>query len=188
MSTSDDSGSTYRNAVIGVVAIVAVQAVFVAVWWFGRTEPTNAKPRPGIVEIERSEELSEPAPGLAFRTPSGESGRLADYRGRPVVVHFWGTWCPPCVDELPRLLDAFETADVVLLAVAIDDDAASLRRFFDGEPPTGVVLPLDDVYRDFGVERLPVSILVDADGRLQRRWTGSRQWSEADRADFLRSN
>lgn len=70
---------------------------------------------------------------LAFNLTdsAGQQHRLADYRGKWVLVNFWATWCPPCVEEIPELSElAASRAELVVLGVALDyDDAAYVRRF-----------------------------------------------------------
>jgi len=167
-----------------VVAIVVVQAIFVGVWFTGqRGEGESIEKR--VVGVSSQTELDFDAPRLDFAGVERENQRLADYQGRPIVLHFWGTWCPPCVEELPRLLEWSREDDIVLIAVAIDDDAASLRGFFDSEMPEHVVLVEEVVPGRLAVERLPMTFFVDETGRVLRRWTGTRDWTPAERSSFV---
>lgn len=67
---------------------------------------------------------------FAYTRIGGTLGRLYDHKGHTVVLHFWATWCPPCIDELPALLDKAATRpDVRFLLISVDKDQGRLRRF-----------------------------------------------------------
>ncbi len=161
-----------------ILALVGVQLVFLAVVLVPKMrEPDGPAARSaGMVEIRSEVEVDLPLPTGRYRTTQGEVGELAAHVGEPFVVHFWGTWCPPCRDELPLLL---AREDVEILAVAVDDDSGSLGEYFDGEVPGSVVVSMG-LESAFDVERLPVTFWVSAESRIVRRWDGAREWTDAD--------
>jgi thiol-disulfide isomerase/thioredoxin len=179
------SGVDVRNAVKICVGVALVQLGFVAVWMLGSRAEDRAPARHGIVQVRHQTELDVDAPLLRYTVGDETEGALSDALGKRVLVHFWGTWCPPCVEELPRLLQWASSDDVVVIAVAIGDDRDSLRTFFEGEVPEAVVLPVQEPRGVFDVERLPVTFLVDVDGRVVRRWSGARKWTATERDAFL---
>lgn len=128
------------------------------------------------------ERLDRAAPDVALTGPGGRATRLGDHRGRPVLLHFWATWCPPCVDELPGLLDAAgeHEGELVLLAVSLDEDWAAVERFFDGSVPASVWRLADpEAYGLYDVVDLPDTFLIGADGRIRGRYGGERDWTSA---------
>ncbi|KAF1019997.1 MAG: Thiol-disulfide oxidoreductase ResA [Paracidovorax wautersii] len=128
--------------------------------------------------------------GLALPTPQGGVVRLADWRGRRLVVNFWATWCPPCIEEMP-MLDAFyqEAGGLPVLGVAADRQAP-VQRFLQRVPvrfPIGVLEAGGlDLTRRLGNDKggLPFSLLLGADGRIAALKTG--QLSPADLQQWAR--
>lgn len=104
----------------------------------------------------------------------GNLVRLADFRGRPVIINFWATWCAPCRIEMPELQAAFEkyqADDLVILALNQDEPAETARAYFYDEMGLTFTPLLDDGsavatdYGSFGV--LPSTYFVDPDGVVQ---------------------
>ena len=109
-------------------------------------------------------------PDLTGRRLDGAEGRLSDYRGRVVLLDFWATWCPPCIDALPELreLVADLPADrFVLLAISLDEDLATVTDFIETEPMpwdnwhVGVGSALERALAVWGV---PTYVLADEQG------------------------
>jgi thiol-disulfide isomerase/thioredoxin len=123
---------------------------------------------------------------LSFQTPQGTELAMRKLRGQPMLLNFWATWCPPCVEEMP-LLDAFYRQNSakgwIVLGLAIDQPSA-VRTFLQRTPvsyPIGLAgLEGTDLGRALGnkVGGLPFSVVIGADGGVRQRRMG--QVSEAD--------
>ncbi|MEQ8278573.1 MAG: TlpA disulfide reductase family protein [Deltaproteobacteria bacterium] len=123
--------------------------------------------------------LDEAAPELVFETSSGVRHDLSAETG-PVVVHFWATWCPPCLDELPHLLEFAEQSDIRVLAVSVDPDWESIRACLNGQLPAAIVRAHSrDAVRPFGVGTLPETFVVGSDDTLRARFAGAQDWRSA---------
>lgn len=111
------------------------------------------------------------AQGFVFKDMQGQAQRLSDYRGKWVLVNFWATWCPPCLEEIPDLIalhEAHKNSDLVVIGVALDSDRDSVVEFIAKKR---VSYPI--VYGDYTmaaqvgeVEALPTSFLFDPAGKL----------------------
>ncbi|HEX8642591.1 MAG TPA: TlpA disulfide reductase family protein [Allosphingosinicella sp.] len=130
------------------------------------------------------------APDVQFEDPEGEPADFADFRGRPLLVNLWATWCAPCVVEMPSLdrLAAREGERVQVLALSQDIDGRqkvtdffAARRFGELEPYLDGDLAVMTALR---IDTLPTTILYDAEGREVWRMTGMAEW-DGERARRL---
>lgn len=150
-----------RPVVVGLLAALAVTVAVVAI---------VALTRPGgdVDTIARG----EPAPTFAGTTLEGETFRLADLRGRPVIVNFWGPTCVPCRDEFPlfRAKLAEHEADGVVLVGILMADPPDLARQFVAEQaadwPT-VIDPDGAIKGAYRVVARPQTYFIDGDGILR---------------------
>jgi thiol-disulfide isomerase/thioredoxin len=115
----------------------------------------------------------------AYTRVDGPAPAMVSRPGAVLVV-FWATWCPPCLEELPglRALARDPPASLALLTFGEDTEEAAARRFFGGAPPQELGLVHDAGGRAaeaFGVDELPTAFLV-VDGRLVARFSGPRDW------------
>jgi thiol-disulfide isomerase/thioredoxin len=156
--------------------------LLIAVFWLPVV--AQAAPYDDVFAAQNLQRLDETAPDFLLRDASGGQLRLSELRGRPVILHFWATWCGPCRHELPALDALARTLadrDVAFLAVAIDSDteAARIRRYAQD---LGVTCPVylasegavTDRYWSWGI---PVTYLIDRDGQLVGRALGERDWT-----------
>ncbi len=160
----------------GVVAVLgALQAL--AVIAFRSVQDGRETQRRGEFEAEPLN--GDPAPELELITATGNHVRWDALRGKPVLVHFWATWCTPCRQELPALLEAVRarSGKLELLAVSVDEDWGPVRLFFSGQVPEEVSRTSDrDAQRRYGVEALPATFVVSSTGKLVARLAGPRNW------------
>jgi peroxiredoxin len=114
-------------------------------------------------------------------TPGGGTFRLGDYRGKVVMVNFWATWCPPCLEEMPameRLYRRHKDAGFTLVAISVDADPKKVKPFLTEHNltmPIGVD-PKMDLANTYGVRALPSSFVVGRDGNLAALAIGPRRW------------
>ena len=162
----------------GAVAAVAAGAGAGVAWW--RSQPQAMGPG---VEAQLWSQT--------FETPDGKPFAMAGLQGRPLLVNFWATWCPPCVRELP-LLSRFaqEQPQVQLLGLAVDQ-AAPVQKFLARQPLAFPVAMAgaggSTLTRTLGnvTGGLPFSILFDTRGNVKQRKIGElssadlQQWAQS---------
>jgi cytochrome c biogenesis protein CcmG/thiol:disulfide interchange protein DsbE len=115
----------------------------------------------------------------------GRSMHLADYKGKVVVLNFWASWCPPCVEETPSLIQLQQdiaSRGGVVLGVSVDEDMAAYSKFVQEH---GVNFPtFVDVSKklapEYGTSMYPETYLIDRDGRLARKIIGPQDWQSPE--------
>ena len=132
----------------------------------------------------------KPAPDVSFQMLDGTPRTLASYRGKPVVLNFWATWCTPCIAELPELDKLAAIAqDITVLVVSTDHGgAATVSRFLTAHPMNHAVVLLDpqsDIVHQFDVFGFPTTLIIDAHGAIRSRLEGPAAWASG--ADTIRS-
>lgn len=172
-SSSSSDARWPRRAWLGVAAVSAAAGVGTAWWRFS--------PAPVADGV-----LSTQLWPLVLDTPDGASLRLADFQGRALVLNFWATWCPPCIEELPMLNAFFQRQRAKgwqVLGLAVDQ-TAPVQRFLQKQPlafPVGMAgLAGTELSKHLGNLNggLPFTVVIDRQGHIVQRKLG--KLSEAD--------
>ena len=140
--------------------------------------PVPGKLRGGVLIVLLACSLASYAAGFSLEDLQGKTHRLADYRGKWVLVNYWATWCPPCLDEIPELsslYDAHHDKDLVVIGIAID--SGSSKKIADFAQAHGISYPVVIGNRRItdqigSVEVLPVSYLYNPKGKQVSFQTG----------------
>ncbi len=127
--------------------------------------------------------IGEPAP--SFTLPSKTAPvSLNQFRGKVVLLNFWATWCPPCLQEMPsleKLNQKMKGKEFELLAVNVDEEGwLAIERFLRKIPVTFTIVidPRGDVATEYGTQRLPESFLIDKNGVVVQKYLGPRDWTD----------
>lgn len=130
---------------------------------------------PEMIPPDDGELLGRSAPDVAFTLPDGKPVTLKDYKGKPVVLSFWASWCGPCRKELPALSQlAAQRTDVTFLAVNVDKERAPAAQLIAELKLTVPVVydPEAAVMARFDVVLMPTMFLLDKNGTVKLKKTG----------------
>jgi peroxiredoxin len=115
---------------------------------------------------------------------------LSQLHGQVVVLNFWATWCPPCVDEVPslvRMQEQLKNKGVVVLGVSLDEDESAYLKFLKDY---GVnFLTVRDVNQKsnnlYGTFKFPETYIIDRNGTIRRKFIGDVNWTQPEILDYL---
>jgi thiol-disulfide isomerase/thioredoxin len=172
-------------------ALVVVATIAVVGWLVG-DGLAQARQGPARVRGELLRVAPREGVPVAFELPSlrGGAKKLDDYAGKIVLLNFWATWCPPCIEEMPsmRRFHAKLAADprFVLVAVSADESWEPVKRFFGDDPPAFEVL-LDEggeLARKYGTTMFPETYVI-RDGKIIGFIEGPRNWDDWFAAGYV---
>ena len=166
-----------------LIGIIAVLAAIGFLFFYGQNSGKRVKI---IREGDR-------APEFRLSALDGKAVSLSSHRGKVVMVHFWATWCPPCVEELPtleRLYRAYYGKDLEILAVSVDEGGAgAVGQFMQRNRFALPVLlnPDQSVARQYGTFKFPETYLIDRDGIVRKKVIGAADWMSPTAQEIIQT-
>jgi cytochrome c biogenesis protein CcmG/thiol:disulfide interchange protein DsbE len=169
--SADRRGVSGREVVFGIIGVLVGLLVLSGVWTFTGRNTTSF---PQVTEVE-----PYPAPGFALQALDGSTVRLSDYRGKVVLLNFWGTWCEPCKAETPALEAAYQKlkneglviigVDLLYTERSLNRDVEHVREFAH---LYGVSYPLvldedGSVSRAYAIHPIPTTYIIDREGKVR---------------------
>ena len=139
------------------------------------------------IGVDRSHK-GEAVPATVFKDAAGKPTTLAAFKGKPVLVNLWATWCGPCVAELPTLEALAKSGKIRVAAISQDTGAAAKVPAFLKEHGAPTLTPyLDDkmALSTGWSANLPTTILFDSAGKEVWRWNGGNDWNGAAAAKLI---
>ena len=137
-------------------------------------------------------QVGEHAPAIVIHD-GAQTVSLRQYQaqGKVVVLNFWASWCPPCLEEFPSLIDLQRRMpNVVVLAVSFDTDANAYRQYLVDNHIAGITTILDLSQRSntaFDTSRPPETYIIDRNGIIRRKFIGAQDWTTPEIINYLQN-
>jgi thiol-disulfide isomerase/thioredoxin len=186
-------GLRTRLVLILVAAIAAVGIPAVLYEMTVRDVHASAEP-PAILDKLKLTEGAPPAPAATFYDADGKAMSLNDFHGRYVLVNLWATWCGPCINELPslvRLQAELPQDKITVLPIDLEKhESQKVVEFLERTKIEGLPIYIDrdfSAMRGFAANELPLTILIDSEGREIARAAGEQKWDHADTVAYLKA-
>ncbi len=169
-----------------VAAGLGAAAIGAVLYGIGDYDVHAGREPPSVLDKLKPTSGRPAVPAVAFRDSQGKEVNLADYRGRYVLVNLWATWCSPCINELPELAKLqMELPQDRMTVVPVDVleklDADKLADFLKTHNADGLPVYIDrdlKTQRGFVANELPLTVLIDSDGREVARAAGGQKWDD----------
>ncbi len=158
------------------VAIVALAAVLIYVIYAGIHE--------------RVVVAGDSAPEFTITTDSGRTISLPSFGGKVLVLNFWASWCPPCVDETPgmsRFAEEYAKKGVVVLGVSVDKDEKAYRAFIEKFKPAFLTARETKTHEDYGTFMYPETYVIDSNGKVLRKYAEEVDWLAPETINYFNS-
>jgi len=135
------------------------------------------------------EQVAKPAPNFTI-VDGSRTIRLSDYHGKTVVLNFWASWCAPCLEEFPSLIDLQKRMpQIIVLGVDFNDDPAAYRQYLVDNRID--LLTIHDESQQsnlaFGTTRPPETYIIDGQGKIRRKFIGPQDWTSPEIVNYLKN-
>jgi peroxiredoxin len=132
------------------------------------------------------------APAFEYSDLNDKIHKLADYKGKPIIINFWATWCPPCRKEMPSMNRAWKhlkDEGIQMLAINIGEDEANVHLFQNEHPIDFPILldPTSESLENWRIRGLPTTYVISPNGTVAYSAIGPRKWDDTRILDKIRA-
>jgi thiol-disulfide isomerase/thioredoxin len=139
---------------------------------------------------ERVVAAGDTAPSFTIQADTGQRVSVPDFGGRLLVLNFWATWCPPCIEETPslsRFAQVYSPKGVVVLGVSVDKDPLAYRAFLRKFNPAFLTARELKLHEDFGTYMYPETYIIDSKGKVLQKLAEPADWMDPKLTAYIDS-
>ena len=141
---------------------------------------------------EKLVNVGDSAPNFTITAENGKPVSLSNFGGKVLVLNFWATWCPPCVEEMPSLnkfAADFKDKGVVVLGVSVDKDATAYKNFIRNLDPAFLTARDPDmkINLEYGTVQYPETYIIDSHGKVVNKIISSANWTDDKMVSYVQS-
>ncbi len=130
------------------------------------------------------------APSFTIQADNGHSVTLPNFGGKILILNFWASWCPPCIQETPslsRFAQEFAGKGVVVLGVSVDKDPQAYQNFLKKYQPAFLTARELKLHEDFGTFMYPETYIIDANGKVLKKIAEGVDWNDPSISQYISS-
>jgi cytochrome c biogenesis protein CcmG, thiol:disulfide interchange protein DsbE len=132
----------------------------------------------------------ERAPAFSIAADNGVTVSVPKLKGKLLILNFWATWCPPCVEETPslsQLAKDYANRGVVVMAISVDTSEKAYREFLEKYRPGFLTARDARIHRDYGTFVYPESYIIDSEGKVVQKIAEGADWSSPNIRRYIDS-
>ncbi|MBS1823051.1 MAG: TlpA family protein disulfide reductase [Acidobacteria bacterium] len=136
---------------------------------------------------QHPERVNKMAPQFSISDGS-QSADLSQLRGKVVLLNFWASWCAPCIEELPSLMELHRRMpQVAIVTISMDEDADAYRRFIAKNHIDLLTVrdPSQKIQTMYGTVQIPETYVIDRQGMLRRKFVSAQNWTSPEIMEYL---
>jgi len=141
---------------------------------------------------QRVVEAGDTAPKFTIKTENGQQIGRSEFPGKLLMVNFWATWCPPCIEEMPSLnqfAQDMKPQGVTVLGISIDRNEKAYREFLQRNQLQFLVArdPEENISSSYGTFKWPETYLINREGKVVQKYIGPRDWTDPKVVNSIRA-
>jgi peroxiredoxin len=141
---------------------------------------------------QRVIEAGDTAPKFTIKTEKGQQIGRSEFPGKLLMVNFWATWCPPCVEEMPSLnqfAQAMGPQGVTVLGISVDRNEKAYREFLQRNNLQFLVArdPDENISSSYGTFKWPETYVINREGKVVQKFIGPRDWNDPQIVNSIRA-
>ena len=141
---------------------------------------------------ERIVGVGDSAPDFSVVADNGRTVSLENFGGRLLILNFWATWCPPCIQEMPSLDELqkrFKDSGVVVLGLSVDKNEKDYRNLLSKANVSFLTArdPENRINQEYGTFKFPETYIISKDGKVIQKIIGPANWTDDNMVGYVRS-